>query len=155
GTRLRCRTGPMIANWMRWPRRDLPLGRDEAMRFLPWVLALTAYVMGLGGIGLIALHATLHAAEDSLAATMTVQIPADGTRARLETVLARLRQTKGIASVQPLEPAETARLLEPWLGPKVALDQLPVPRLVDVHLDPASGPDLTMLRRQLASVLPE
>jgi cell division transport system permease protein len=37
----------------------------------------------------------------------------------------------------------------------VAVDQLPVPRLVDVQIDPGAAPDLAMLRRQLASVLPE
>jgi len=145
----------MIGYRFGWAPGNLPLGRDEAWRFLPWVFALMVFVAGLGGIGLIVLHGNLRAAESSLATTMTVQVPAEASTARLETVLALLRQTKGILSAQLLEPAETARLLEPWLGPKVPLDQLPVPRLIDLHIDPAGGLDLAALRHQLAAVLPD
>src|SRR5260370_40141985 len=108
-----------------------------------------------GGIGLIVLLGNMRDGGSSLAKTMTVQAPAEASSARLETVLALLRQTKGIVSAQLLEPAETARLLEPWLGPKGPLDQLPVPRLIDLHIDPAGGLDLAALRHQLASVLPD
>ncbi len=145
----------MIGYRFGWAPGNLPLGRDEAWRFLPWVFALMVFVAGLGGIGLIVLHGNLRAAESLLATTMTVQAPAEASSARLETVLALLRQTKGIVSAQLLEPAETARLLEPWLGPKVPLDQLPVPRLIDLHIDPAGGLDLAALRHQLTSIVPE
>ncbi len=145
----------MIGSWFAWAPRNLPLGHDAAWRFLPWVVALMAYLAGLAGVGIIAAHATMRAAEASLAETMTLQVPAETSNARLETVLALLRQTKGIAAARLLAPAETARLLEPWLGPKVPLEQLPVPRLIDVRVDPAAPPDLAALRPQLASVLPE
>lgn len=145
----------MIGYRFRWGRPDLPLGRGEAMRFLPWVLALLVYVAGLGGSGLIVLDGTLRAAERSLAASLTLELPADLSQARRETVMALLRQTPGILAAHLLEPAETARLLEPWLGPAVPLDELPVPRLVDLRIDPAGMPDLAALRHRLASVVPE
>ncbi len=138
-----------------WARHDLPLGRDEAARFLPWVIALMVYVAGLGGIGLLVLDGTLRAAQRSLATTLTLQVPADASKARIETVLALLRQTQGIVSAQLLESAEIARLLEPWLGPTVPLDELPVPRLIDLRIDPAAAPDLAALRHQLVAVVPE
>jgi cell division transport system permease protein len=136
-------------------RRDLPLGHDEAARFLPWVVALMVYVAGLGGIGLIALDGSVRGAERSLATSLTLQVPADTSKARMETVLALLRQTKGIQSANLLDPKEIARLLEPWLGPNVPLDELPAPRLIDLPIDPAGPPDLATLRHQLASVAPE
>jgi cell division transport system permease protein len=145
----------MIGHRLGWAPGILPLRRDEALRFLPWLLALMVLVAVLGGIGLIALGGHLRAAARSLAMTMTLQVPAETSTARLDTVLALLRQTKGIVSAKPLEPAETARLLEPWLGPKVPLDQLPVPRLIDLRIDLAAGPDLATLRHQLSSVVPE
>jgi cell division transport system permease protein len=138
-----------------WARSELPLGHDEAARFLPWVVALMVYVAGLGGIGLIALDGTVRAAERSLAASLTLQVPADASKARVETVLALLRQTKGIVSANVLDPKEIARLLEPWLGPKVPLNELPVPQLIDLHIDPDGPPDLAALRHQLASLVPE
>ncbi len=117
-------------------------------------MALLVYLAGLSAVGLIVLDDTLLASEHALATTMTLQVPAEASNARLETVLALLRQTRGIGSVHLLEPAETARLLEPWLGP-VPLDELPVPRLVDLRIDPTGGIDLAALRQQLASVVPD
>ncbi len=53
-----------------------------------------------------------------------------------------------------LTPAETAHLLEPWLGPSVPFADLPMPRLVDLRTDPAKTIDLATLRKHLASVVP-
>jgi cell division transport system permease protein len=136
-------------------RRELPLGPDQSGRLLPWVFAFLVYVAGLGGVGLFVLDDTLRASEHALATTLTLQVPAEASNARLETVLALLRQTPGIASVHLLEPAETARLLEPWLGASAPLDELPVPRLIDLRTDPDRGADLAALREQLASVVPD
>ena len=135
-------------------RRRFALGSDSSGRLLPWVVALLVYAAGLCGVGLIVLNDALRASEHTLGATLTLQVPAETSDARLETVLALLRQTPGIASVHLLEPAETARLLEPWLG-SVPLDELPVPRLIDLRADPNAEPDLAMLRQHLASVVPD
>jgi cell division transport system permease protein len=145
----------MIGSWFARARRELPLGPDESARFVPWVVALMIYLAALGGVGLIALDDTLRASEQVLATTLTLQVPADTSDARLETVLALLRQTAGIASVHLLEPSETARLLEPWLGPAVRLDELPVPRLIDLRTGPKPGIDVAALRTQLAAVVPD
>ena len=145
----------MIAGWLADARRGLPLGRDQSARFLPWIVALLVYVAGLSGVGLLVLDHTLRASEQALATAATLQVPADASSARLATVVALLRQTPGIQSVHLLEPAETARLLEPWLGPAVPLDELPVPRLIDLHIDPKGGTDIAALRLKLASVAPD
>jgi cell division transport system permease protein len=136
-------------------RRELPLGRDQSARFLPWIVALMVYIAGLGGVGLIVVDDTLRASEQALATSLTLQVPAETSKARLETVLALVRQTSGILSVHLLEPAETARLLEPWLGSAVPLDELPVPRLIDLRRDPKGRIDVAALRQQLAAVVPD
>lgn len=145
----------MIGRRLRLGRRTLPLGRDDVLRFLPWLFALMAYVAGLAGIGLLAIDDTLRASEGPVAARLTVQIPAEASNARLQTVLAMLNQTAGVRSVHLLTPAETARLLEPWLGTPVPIEELPVPRLIDLGIDPDEAIDLAKLREQLASVAPE
>ncbi len=145
----------MIAYWFTNARRELPLGPDQSGRLLPWVFALLVYVAGLGGAGLIVLDDSLLASEQALATTLTLQVPAEASNARIETVLALLRQTPGIVSVHLLEPAETARLLEPWLGPSVPLDELPVPRLIDLRIDPKGRTDVAALRQQLAGLVPD
>ena len=145
----------MIEGWLAAVRRALPLGRDGPARLLPWLIALLAYVAGLGGVGLLVLEHTLRASGEGLAATATLEVPADASDARLATVLALLRQTPGIQSVRLLEPAETAQLLKPWFGPAVPLDQLPVPRLIDLRINPEGQVDLATLRQQLSSVVPD
>ena len=144
----------MIEGWLSAARGDLALGSNRAARLLPWVVALLVYVAALGGVGLLALEHTLRASGQVLATAATLEVPADASDARLATVMALLRQTPGIQSARLLEPAETARLLEPWFGPAVPLDQLPVPRLIDLRVDPNGQADLATLRQQLASVAP-
>ncbi len=145
----------MIGAWLGAPRLDLPLGRDASGRFLPWIVALMVYLAALGGAGLVLLGDALHDWDRALATTLTLQVPADATAARVETVLALLRQTPGVAAVHLLEPAETARLLEPWLGPSVPIDTLPLPRLIDLRIDPNSSIDFAALQQRLNSVVPE
>ncbi|MGD9615551.1 MAG: cell division protein FtsX [Alphaproteobacteria bacterium] len=144
---------------MRLPFRSAPrlppLAGGAAGWFAPWLIALMVYVASLAGIGLILVDETLRASENLLARRLTVQVPADASAARVETILAVLRQTPGIRSVHLLSPEETGRLLEPWLGSPVALGELPVPRLIDAGLDPAAALDMAMLRTQLGSVVPE
>ena len=81
------------------PRLDLPLGRDASGRFLPLIIALMVYLTGLGGVGLLLLGDTVHDWNHALTATMTVQVPADTSAARMETLIALFRQTAGIVAV--------------------------------------------------------
>ena len=46
------------------------------------------------------------------------------------------------------------KLLEPWLGSGLSLDDLPVPRLIVVKIAPGAAPDLPQLRRMLAEQVP-
>jgi cell division transport system permease protein len=141
----------------RWSaaRQTLPLGWVDSLLLLPWVVAFMVYLATLSGVGLALVGDVLRGAEQSLAARVTVQVPAETSNARLQTVLALLRQNSGVASAEPLTPADTARLLEPWLGSPLSLDELPAPRLIDLRLDPKAAVDLAAMRRQLASVVPD
>ena len=49
----------------------------------------------------------------------------------------------------------TARLLEPWLGSGLDIDELPVPRLIIVTLNENYPPNFDRLRTALAAVVPE
>lgn len=136
-------------------RNELPLRRGATGRLLFMLVALLSYVAALGAAGLVVMHAGLEGARDTLATTLTLQIPADESDARLRTAMAVLHQTPGILSVRQLDMAQTARLLAPWLGPSAPIEELPVPRLIELRTDPERGVDLASLRRQLASVVPQ
>lgn len=142
---------------LRLPRQlrlDLPLRQDPSGRFLPWIIALMVYLAALGGVGLIWLGDTLGQWDESLASTLTLQVPADTSQPRIEMALGALKQTKGIIAARLLQPDETAKLLQPWLGDSVAIGGLPLPRLIDVRVDPQATIDYATLRKQLDTIVP-
>lgn len=57
-------------------------------------------------------------------------------------VAAFMRKEPGITAATPLTLADSASLLEPWLGSADALKALPVPRLIAVQIDRSNPPDL-------------
>ncbi len=63
-------------------------------------------------------------------------------------------QFSGVSKVTALNDAETARLLEPWLGAGLQLDELPVPRLLRVTLADGAKPDFVKMREQLEAQVP-
>ncbi|HYM72205.1 MAG TPA: hypothetical protein VET89_04435 [Stellaceae bacterium] len=144
----------MIGNLALQMRLDLPLRQDASGRFLPWIIALMVYLAAIGGVALIWLGDTLSKWDATLAGTLTLQLPADASTARVDMVLAALRQTKGVVAARMLEPADTAHLLEPWLGKSVPIESLPLPQLVDVRIDPRVPIDYATVRKQLDSIIP-
>jgi len=144
----------MLSRWSSGARRELPLGRDPVGHFLPWIIGFLVYVAAIGAIALLLFGGTLADWDRSLTSSLTLEIPADASAARIEMTVALLRQTPGIAAVRLLEPAETARLLEPWLGTAAPIDTLPLPRLVDLRIDPAAAVDFATLEQRLESIAP-
>ncbi len=76
--------------------------------------------------------------EQALAGTATVRVTApDGQmEAYLGSVLAILQTTDGVVSTRALELEEQEALLVPWLGNDLPLDNLTMPRLVEVEIGP-------------------
>jgi cell division transport system permease protein len=84
---------------------------------------------------------------------VTIQIrPVEGRDIDTEVSRAALiaRASRGIAQVKPFTKEQSQRLLEPWLGSGLALDDLPIPRLIVVTLAADAHPDLERLRHSLA-----
>jgi cell division transport system permease protein len=59
-----------------------------------------------------------------------------------------------VSPVRPYSKDESARLLEPWLGTGLALDDLPIPRIIVVRLAPDALPNFGRLQSQLAEQVP-
>jgi len=90
-----------------------------------------------------------------LASTSTVRIsaPEGQMAAQSEAVLNVLRTTPGIKTARVMSDAEQRKLLEPWFGPDLPLDSLPIPRLIEV-IETDNGPDNESLRLRLAAEAP-
>jgi cell division transport system permease protein len=64
------------------------------------------------------------------------------------------RASSGIADVRVYSKDESARLVEPWLGNGLHLDELPIPRMIVVRLRSGSAPNFAALRQTLAAEVP-
>ncbi len=137
-------------------RLDIPLNRDSSVRFLPWIIALMVYLAGLALAGTLVLQGALQRWDRSLAGTLTVQLPPaeSGKPDAMPAALELLRRTPGVTSAEPLSREATARLVEPWLGTALTPDELALPRLIDLRIDPTASPDLAALRARLAAAAP-
>jgi len=91
--------------------------------------------------------------QSDVAREMTIQIRPDANRdieAAVKLAADIARATPGVAEVRPYSAAESARLLEPWLGSGLSLDALPVPRIIVLRVASDARPDLAALRAALA-----
>ncbi|WP_179379090.1 cell division protein FtsX [Jannaschia marina] len=143
---------------------DAALGDRQADRVVPpaghtvWLTVLTAAAMAFLAVFALALSlATGRLADrwaDSLAqaATIRVSAPPEQADAQVAAVAAILAATPGVADARPLEETEQAALLEPWLGPDLPLDTLPLPRLIEVT--GTEDLDVEGLRQRLAAEVP-
>ena len=85
---------------------------------------------------------------------VTIQVrPASGRDIEADTrkAVEIARAAPGIADVRAYTKEESARLVEPWLGAGLALDDLPIPRLIVVKLLPGKRPDFAALRHALVA----
>jgi cell division transport system permease protein len=83
---------------------------------------------------------------------VTIQIrpgPGRDLDASVKTAVDIARTFDGISEVRPYTKEESARLLEPWLGSGLAVDELPVPRVIVVKLKAGETPDIASLRKAL------
>jgi cell division transport system permease protein len=64
-----------------------------------------------------------------LAQTATLRLP-PGEDGSVDAALRILDQTPGVAGSSAVTPDESRALLEPWLGPDIPVEALPLPRLV-------------------------
>jgi len=139
-------------------RTDLPLDRDALSRFLPWLIAFMVYLAALAQAGLVTLDELARRWDTGMAATLTVQIPAnpdasEAANARvLQSAVNMLSQTTGVVSTTVVSEQKVLQLLSPWLGVVQAVD-VPLPRLIDVETDPDIKLDVRVLQQKLSRTI--
>lgn len=124
-----------------------------------WLTTFTAAAMAFLAVFALALSLAAGRLADrwgeALARTATVRIsaPADQVAAQTAAVIDVLTTTPGIASAREIPEGEARALLEPWFGPGLPLDSLPIPRLVELT-EGTPGYDGQGLRLRLAAEAP-
>ena len=91
--------------------------------------------------------------ELARSATVRISAPEGQVAAQTKAAVAVLETTPGVAEVRVLDVAEQRALLEPWFGPDLPLDTLPIPQMIDV-IESARGYDSQGLRLRLQAEAP-
>jgi cell division transport system permease protein len=141
------------------PKMEAPIVPHQSIggRALVAVVAIMTFLASLttGAVMLVRMNAADWQAE--ILREVTIQIrPVDGVNldnaAQQATDIARA--LAGVSEVRPYSREESAKLLEPWLGSGLKLDDLPVPRVIVVKLASGADVDLAALRNALADKVP-
>lgn len=135
------RPGPLL------PPRD---GRDGSLMF---VIAVLCALACLAVLGAAAADRAIGGWRGELRASATVEVrpKAGETSAEAAARAAEaLAGVKGVAEARALDRAAATKLLEPWLGKAGVPDDLPIPELVTVDLDPKAPAAASALDAALA-----
>lgn len=87
------------------------------------------------------------------ASTIRITAPEGQLAAQTAAVLKLLEQTPGVGTVRAFSDAEQRALLEPWFGPDLPVESLPMPQLIEVR-ETGDGYDADGLRLRLQAEAP-
>jgi len=128
-----------------------------AGRALVAVVAIMTFLASLTTGVVLLVSASAAEWQADVASEITVQVrPQAGRDIERDAIAVAdaVRGQPGIIEVRPFSPEESAKLLEPWLGSGLSLDELPVPRVIVARVAPGTALDLAGLRAHIAQVAP-
>jgi cell division transport system permease protein len=119
------------------------------------VVAIMTFLASITTGAVLLVRASASEWQSDVASELTVQVrPVAGRDIErdVRAVSAVVQAQAGILDVRSLTKDESAKLLEPWLGTGLSLDDLPVPRVIIARIAPGATPDLNGLRRSVTQV---
>src|SRR6516225_3503681 len=128
-----------------------------AGRSLAAVVAIMTFLAALTTGAAMMVVGNANAWQSDVGREVTVQVRPAAARdieADVNKAAALARAAAGVAEVRPYSKAESEKLVEPWLGAGLKLDDLPVPRLIVIKLAAGTRPDFADLRQALAKDVP-
>jgi cell division transport system permease protein len=152
-------TTPRLPGSSGLPRFETPLVPRNSIsgRALIAVVAIMTFLASITSGAVILIGGAASEWQSDVSREITIQlIPAPGrdVDASVEKAAAVARRFPGIGEVRAYSKEESSRLLEPWLGNGLSLQELPVPRLIVVKIAAGATPDLPQLRQILTEQVP-
>lgn len=148
--------GPPVEELPRYENPIVP-NNTIAGRALIAVIAIMTFLASLTVGAVMLVRAMAGEWQSEVAREVTIQVRSAAGRdidADVARAVELARGFPGIAEVRAYSREESARLLEPWLGTGLTLDDLPVPRIIVVRLKSGAEPDLARLREALVAAVP-
>jgi len=128
-----------------------------AGRALVAVVAIMTFLASITTGAVLLVSASATEWQSDVASEITIQVrPQSGRDIERDTaaVTEAMRAQAGIVEVKPFTKEESGKLLEPWLGTGLSMDDLPVPRMIIARVQPGAGLDLGALRARVTQVAP-
>ena len=128
-----------------------------AGRALVAVVAIMTFLASITTGTVLLVSASAAEWQSDVSSEITIQVrPASGRDIERDSAAAveAIRSQPGIVEVRPFTKDESAKLLEPWLGSGLSLDELPVPRVIVARVQPGGTLDLAALRSRVTQVAP-
>lgn len=119
------------------------------------VVAIMTFLASITTGTVLLVRASATEWQSDVASELTIQVrpvPGRDIERDVRAVSAVVQAHAGILDVRAYTKDESAKLLEPWLGAGLSLDDLPVPRVVVARIVPGAKPDLNALKRSVAQV---
>jgi cell division transport system permease protein len=150
---MRVRRGP--ARPGRETRGDVHIvPRDSiAANALAAVVAIMTFLAAVTSGGVAMVIGSANEWQSEVSREMTIQVrPAPGRNIDADVARAQAlaNSTTGVAETRAYSREESNRLLEPWLGSGLSLEDLPVPRIIAIKVSRGASVDTATLRRSLA-----
>jgi cell division transport system permease protein len=126
-------------------------------RALVAVVAIMTFLASITTGTVLLVSASAAEWQSEVASEITIQVrPVAGRDLARDTaaVTEAMRTQPGIVEVRPFSKDESGKLLEPWLGSGLSMDDLPVPRVIVARVQPGTVLDLATLRARVTQVAP-
>ena len=125
-------------------------------RALVAVVAIMTFLASMTTGTVLLVSASAAEWQSDVASEITIQVrPQTGRDIDRDTAVTEaVRAQRGIVEVKPFSKDESGKLLEPWLGTGLSMDDLPVPRMIIARVQPGTQIDLTALRSRVTQVAP-
>jgi cell division transport system permease protein len=126
-------------------------------RALVAVVAIMTFLASMTTGTVLLVSASAAEWQSEVASEITIQVrPSPGRDLDRDAQAAAdaMRAQPGIVQVRPFTREESAKLLEPWLGSGLSIDELPVPRVIVARVQPGTTFDLAALQARVTQAAP-
>ena len=146
-------------------KQELPLKGDSTSLFLQVIISIAVFIFAITLSGVLSINSILENWNQSILGSLTVQVmpindanqekAAAETLAYQEKAIEFLQTVEGVIKVTPLDDEQLKNLIQPWLGDGVNIENLPMPRIIDVKLASDAEIDFAKLAQDLATAFPQ
>lgn len=146
-------------------KKELPLQDDSSNLFLQIMISIAVFLFGVTLAGVLSINSMLETWNESILGSLTVQVmPVNDvnqeqakaqTLAQQEKAVELLKSKPEVEKVTPLNNEQLQKLIQPWLGDGVEVNDLPIPQLIDVKLKTGAEVDFMGWAEELAVAAPQ